>query len=280
MTTDPIMSAVLGTIFFSSMFCASLAITGKRTPFNHVEPNSKLPDMISGLMPVGTSKPFIGQVPWNVQRRLLTCQLPNCSTGSAYVVDLPQLSDPDSAGWSSKVNAWQLSTQEHFRTGWPFLYPVATVLNVPSNAPESAMFLVDPHLSDNGFKGLKPMITATNGLLDMGPNWASGLVIENPEGRNVTGNYAHTFVLHNMSNHDVYFTKEQLEGPGALTQWWTCKPSTWTLFWPSRAYFSFDMGPIPWNAYTLPSNCSNDFAAYVAETMMYQYLAPQNPQAA
>ena len=279
MSTDPIMSAVVGTIFFSSFFCASLAATGRRRPLNHVEPNSVLPTMISGLLPTAGSKPFIGPVPWNTQRRLLTCQLPNCSTGSAYVVDLPVLSDPEASGWSKTINGWQLSTQEKFRTGWPLQYPCATVLNVPTNAPSNAMFLVDPHLTDNGFMGLKPMITSTNGLLDMGPNWNSGLVIEQPEGRNVTGNYAHSFVLHNMSDHEVYFTKQQLEGPGAVTQWWSCKPGTWTLFWPSRPYFSFTLGPIPWNAYTLPSNTSNDFAAYVAETIMYQYLAPQNPQA-
>jgi hypothetical protein len=275
---DPIMSAVVGTIFFSAFFCASLAGTGRRRPSNHVEPNSVLPTIIDGLMPTAGSKPFIGPVPWNVQRRQLTCQLPNCSTGSAYVVDLPVLSDPDASGWSKTINAWQLSTQEYMRTGWPFLYPVATVLNVPSDTPKNVMYLVDPHLSDNGFQGLKPMITDTNGLLDMGPNWNSGLLIESPEGRNVTGNYAHSFVLHNMSDHDVYFTKQQLEGPGSVTQWWTCRSNSWTLFWPSRPYFSFEIGPIAWNAYTMPSNTSNDFAAYVAEILMYQYLAPQNPQ--
>jgi hypothetical protein len=278
--SDPLVSACFAAVFFSALLCLALATTGRRKASNNFPTTSQLPSMIAGLVPnLTTLKPFIGPVPWNTQRKSLSCVLPTCSSGSAYVASLPVLSYGTANAWSKDLNTWHLSTQEHFRTGWPNDYTVATVLVVPANTPDHVKFLVDERFSDNAFVGLKPLITATNELLDMGPNWNNGLVLSPPQGRNLTGNYAHSFVLHNTALHEVYFAKMQMTAASAQARadWWACPPGSWTLFWPSDVYFSGILKTNSWLAHQLPANTTNDFAAYVAETMMYSFLAPKAP---
>lgn len=276
--SDPFVSASFAALFFSALLCLSLASTGRRQPLNYSEPNSPLPSQIKALMPA-TGKPFVGPVPWSVSRKTLTCVLSSCTSGSAYVASLPVLQYGETATWNDDLNTWHLSTQEHFRTGWPVQYPAATVLVVPANTPKHVKFLVDQRFSDNAFIGLRPLILANNALLDMGPNWNSELALEAAQGRNLTGNFAHSFVLHNTSKHEVYFAKKHMTDTERQSDWWACPAGSWTLFWPNDIYFSLSSNAIKWNAYRMPEATTNDFAAYVAETMMFAYLAPQAPTA-
>ena len=99
-------------------------------------------------------------------------------------------------------------------------------------------------------------------------------------GRNVTGDYAHSFAIVNEADHDILFSKRAFDGPiaaGTYIDYWRLKPGTTTLMWPGQRYYaSLPDGLRTWNASPLP-NVTKDFAAFLAESIMYNYLAPLAP---
>ena len=165
-----------------------------------------------------------------------------------------------------------LSTQRDFRTNYPFTYPVATVA-VISKASQ-VQYIVD---ADNGVDGLRPMILEDNSVLNMGPTWDSRVQATNV-GFNVTGNYAHSFVIQNQSARAVYFASKALnkDSVSEALKFWTLEPNSWTLMWPAGAYWP--IGTRYWNATALP-DVTYDLAAYLAETAMYDVLAAKEPLA-
>ena len=186
--------------------------------------------------------------------------LNTCET-QAYVVTL-----------NDHASTLYLSTQRDFRTNYPFTYPVATVAVISKTS--QVQYIVD---ADNGVDGLRPMILADNTVLNMGPTWNSNVQAPNV-GLNITGNYAHSFVIQNQSNHNVYFASKALnkDSISENLKFWTLEPNSWTLMWPADVYWP--VGLRYWNATALPE-VTYDLAAYLAETVMYDVLAAKDPLA-
>lgn len=297
--SDTLVTVGLGAAAFSALFVLGLVIGGRRAALDVEDPNVELPAVVTALVPVPGAKAVPGPIPWSrdggpITRESLVCRADSGSTcvGRAYVVRLPVLEDPDAPGaWSTYVNAWWLSTQRDLRTGWPLEYPVATVLIVPRDAPETARFIMDganrDQPTDTGFDGLKPMIQADNTVLNMGSTWADPFAM--PKGRNVTGDWPHSFVVFNASAHEVYFGRDAIDlntvteqSYGLNTSYWRLKPGSWTLLWPHNTYWASVAAGRPrrWNAGALPPSLhAEELAAKAAEVTMYDYLAPQAPVA-
>jgi len=163
------------------------------------------------------------------------------------------------------MNTWHLSTQADMRTGHPLVYPVSTVIVVPATAPKNVTYIVD--------NGIVPLVLANGSLLNMGQNWRS---TESGLGLDVTGNNASAFVVSNLADHDVFFAKVPYAQMTADSEYWIVPQSRKVLFWQNGPYWSVDPTRV-WSASLLPKNTDDDFAACIAETMMYRVLGQENP---
>lgn len=251
---------------FSAMIVTGLAFGAPRKIKYLFVPNVELPTEIKNLISVG--KQTIGPIAWpsSKTRDAYKCREVACAnTKRIFNIELPRLLEPNApvgSPWSTLMNAWHLNSAL-FATGYISDYPWATILEVPKDTPSNVKFLLDI-----GPNGIRPSINANNSLFD-GPN-----------GLNVTGDYAHSFVIINNALHDVYFNtvghNERPEGP---IQYWTIRPNQRVLMWPANTYWhSINTGgPRHWNASLLASDLSIDFMAYLTESLMYNYLAPQSP---
>jgi hypothetical protein len=117
------------------------------------------------------------------------------------------------------------------------------------------------------------MIQSNGSLLNMGSTWqtsATGL------GLDVTGNNASAFVLTNLADHDMFFAKNPVSDTNNLVStFWIVPKGRKVLFWQNGPFFTV-MPKRVWSAFLLP-NVSEDFAAHLAETMMYDVLGQENP---
>jgi hypothetical protein len=152
------------------------------------------------------------------------------------------------------------------RTGWPIDYPVATVLVIPEAS--KTKYILDT--------GLVPLIESDNSVLNMGPFWWDPDAVA--EGRNLTGDYVHSFVVHNASKQTVLFGRRAVQDTN--TDYWALEPGSWTLVWPLDTYWANPNTLTVWNAADLPRDgMSAPLAATMAETMMYSVLRPEAPSA-
>lgn len=237
-----------------------------RKKSNVQRPDVALPTTVRSILPSPTQRPYIGPVPWlneSTARASIKCRRPLCSL-RAYSVTLPKLTEPDRPdAWSATNNTWHLTTVEQFQTGLPTEYPVATVLHVPADAPATAKFITDADI--------RPAINQDDSLFNFGSN----------KGRNITGDFAHSFVLVNDAKHIVYFAKTAV-GPNDRPDYYAIEPGQWVLCWPAVRYWaSVTSGAArPWNLTLLPTQAHvDDVAASLAETIMYDFLAPTAPLA-
>lgn len=261
-------------------------------------PNSTVPVALNGLFPAGKRSTngsmkaieAFGappQVPWAndsglyVQRHAIKCRGPeyNCAAqgtkGQAYVVTLPRITSGSSV-WTTQPAAWYLSTIEHFQTGWHQEYPVATVLQVPSDTPSTVEYILESWDAPTG--GIRPMINADD--TPFAPSESS------PTARNVTGDWAHSFVIVNNANHTIYVGSTTVSSAGSsepLT-YYALAPGAKALFWPrDRFWASAGQSGVPvathWMAAQLPDEAPIELCAATAEYMMYNVLAPLAPLA-
>ena len=262
-------SAAFLSVLFSTLTTIGIALIGPSRPQKTFKPAGVLPSLMSILLNTITKGGSLttNSIPWTTQSRSrLVCKAgANCTPGgSAYSVTLPRLERPGSGvtEWDPIMNTWHISSQAYLRTGLPLVYPVATVVVVPKDTPKHVNFIVDT--------GIVPMVLADGSLLNMGSNWqteTSGL------GLDVTGNNASSFVVSNLSDHDIFFAKTQVLNSNS--EYWIISPSSKVLFWQEGPYWSV-LPKRNWLAYSLP-NVSDDIAAHIAETMMYDVLGQQNP---
>lgn len=270
-----------GLTFFSTMVITGLAVGSSRKKKFIFEPNVKLPESIQALI-VNGPKQTVGPVPWpcSKSRTNFKCKTIECSTTKKiYDIKLYKLVDvaddgPDgpsgsatesSAPWSKYINAWYLG-YSLMSTGFISDYPVATVIEIPSDTPTNVKFVLDGGLLQDG---LRPSIDS-NGTLFDGPN-----------GLNVTGDWPNSFVIVNNAGHTVYFGKQALDlQPNGPIEYWAIGPNQQVLMWPQNKYWYSINNAITryWNASLLPADSSVDFCAYLAENIMYNYLAPQSPE--
>jgi hypothetical protein len=257
------MQAAIGVLtIFAFVFTAGLAVGVAQKNTRFLDPNVPLPASINSLVPK-TNNVFIGPVPWltTLVRNDLTCKREKiCDQDRAFVVTLPTITE----------NTWYLSTQSNFVTNYFVAYPIATVLIVPKDTPKTRKFIIDN--TYNGF-GIRPSIDQNNVIFPLN---------EDGDGRNVTGDFAHSFVLKNEAAHDILFARQAFDGAikdGTYLDYWTLSPGSITLFWPGERYWNSKESNIKrtWNASELPKNLSNDVLAHIAESMMYTYLAPIAP---
>lgn len=185
---------------------------------------------------------------------------------------------PDLAVWDPYQTAIPLSTTKQFTTGYPEQYPAATVIAVPKDTPGHVKFIVDAAAASND--GIKALILEDNVPLNMNVDQR----ILPYTGLNVSGNFAHSFVLINQSDHDMFFFKDSvpLSDNGAVRgTYWRIRPNDWVLLWPSLKYWSNIDVSRPWEAFRLPDTIKQpNLAAYIAEVTMYEYLMPKAPLAA
>lgn len=242
-------------------FVALITLTATRTDPAEV-PNDELPP---GLEP---RLEAIGPIPWfphnaRTHRHELRCIESNCVRGaSAYVVALPD-----------QNSTLHLSTQAMLRTGYPSKYPVATVLVLgPSSKVE---FIMD--IQNSQRLGLRPTIVQDNSLRNMGLTWATQ-ESHPTDGRNVTGNKVHSFVVSNESRLTVRWCIRALnEHTRVIQDFVRLEPGTMTLFWPSgdfygnpdRSWRSRDISKLA----ALQGPNRYDHAASIAESLMYEILA-------
>lgn len=241
-----------GVLLFSTMFAIAWLI--RERPKNYVTPSKALPAAIASLLPRANEKAFIGSSPWSttVPREALACRTEHCK-GRAYIKVL-----------EPSRNTWAMSTQKDMRTGWPVDYPVATVVVIPERS--KTKYILDT--------GLVPLIEADNSLLNMGPFWWDPDATA--EGRNLTGDFVHSFVVHNASSETVLFGRRAVQSNN--TDYWALRPGTWTLLWPLDRYWANSTDLTVWNAADLPKeSMSAPLAASLAETMMYSVLRPEAP---
>ena len=225
---------------------------------NETEPGSDIPAALAARVST------LGPIPWyarafRTRRHELICREPNCVRGTrAYVVratDTPVL---------------YLSTQAMMRTGYPVEYPVATVLVVSGG---SNKYLLDVADAQRG--GLRPLILANNALRNMGQTWASSEASAT-EGRNITGNYAHTFVISNETDNVLLFGTEAYDSsPSGSPTFHRLVPGSKTLMWPDGPYYG--RSNRRWLAATLDPTLVYDQCASIAEALMYEILAPEHP---
>ncbi len=246
---------------FSVVFVLGLAFGSTKKDQRILEPSVALPTTIKVRTLLTTSQ-YTEPVPWlsTVIRSELTCKREKiCDQNKAYTVTLP----------NTHENTWYLKTADMFVTDYFTKYPFATVVIVPKG-PKDRRFIIDN--SYIGY-GLVPSVNENNTL---------AFVNQKGEGLDVTGDFPHSFVIKNEADHDILFAREAFDGPipaGLYIEYWTLKPGSMTLMWPAQRYWSSKLSGIKrfWNASALPSTTDNDFAAYLAETMMYDFLAPQAP---
>jgi hypothetical protein len=116
------------------------------------------------------------------------------------------------------------------------------------------------------------MILPNGLLLNMSSTWAE---VGAGSGLNVTGNNASSFVISNASDHDIFFAKEPLDQMTKDSTYWIIPSLKKVLFWQNGPYWSV-MPRRVWSAALLPQ-ITDDFAAGLAENMMYNVLGQINP---
>ena len=260
------------------MFVLGIAVSIGRKPQNILKPDSVLPLAVRSLVPSAVAKAYVGPVPWlsaAFERTSLKCRRQGLCGTRAYSITLPRLAEPGRPdGWSPTNNTWHLSTLDQFATEWPVEYPVATIVRVPKDAPESAKFLTDAEAGPENREGLRPTINQDDSLLNFehsGPT----------RGRNITGDYPHSFVLVNDADHVVYFASTSV-GPRTRPEWYAIEPGQWVLCWPATRYWASIAANSErkWNCSVLPIEAQKeDVAVSLAETLMYDVLAPTAPLA-
>jgi hypothetical protein len=244
--------AALLAAFASYVVLVVLAVTRKDP--NNV-PSDVAPDALAPRLA------SIGPIPWfahnaRTRRHELICREPHCLRGEkAYTVLLPEDS-----------STLYLSTQAMLRTGHPDKYPVATVLVIGPNS--EVRYIVD--MQNNERSGIRPTILQDTSLRNMGHTWSTQ-ESHPSDGRNVTGNKAHSFVLVNESPRQVLMCIKSLDGPTAESQDFVrLESGTFTLFWPSGNFYG--NANRTWKSMTLSTD-SYDHAASIAESLMYEILA-------
>lgn len=244
--TSVLVNAGLACALFSSMYIVYARNSLNRNVF---APDSPMPAVVTRTFPNDRKaypSPF---VPWStkVRRTAIACKSNACNSGSpGYNLMLSNSSD-----------TMYLSTQRDFVTEWPTVYPVATIVTVPNGSP--IKFLIDVQGNQTG---LRPLVVqgVVNSLLDMTGSSSGSQGI----GLNITGDWAHSFVVYNDSSHEVYFKISEATASG----YWSLKPKSWTLMWPSSRFY-VEPTVHAWNASALPPMLqSNELAAQVAEIVM------------
>jgi hypothetical protein len=264
--SNPTISAGFAMTFFSCLLVLAIVFKKYEEPSTKV-PNTTLDDAIVSLEKTSRS---VKDIPWTTVRRIALPRILGARKELAYVTEL------DFSRRSSTNNAWYLSTTNQFKTGYPSSYPNATIMFVPKETPKHIRFLLDA--DDGSGTGLKPMILENNNPLNMSIN---EIVLG---ARNVTGDYAHSFVLINEASHTMYFSTraydaEDLNFEALRPVYWSIKPNEWILFWPANRYWASKNASEPrfWNASHLPKALrSLDHAASAAETMTH-VLYNKNP---
>jgi hypothetical protein len=288
--SSPFVSLAFGLVFFSTLFLIGIYVGSKQWNLRFESPSSPVPQAIQQLYPENGAPFFVGPVPWSrqgtahIDRVTLQCRLKNCEpNGPAFRVTLPRLTTTEDAeNWDPTQNSWHLSSQVDLRTGYPTLYPVATVLDIPQDTPSHVQYILDSHTGNESenVTGLKAMIQENNKPLDMGLTWSDPGA--GPSGLNVTGDFAHSFVVVNQAKHTIFFAQRAVSATATRDRlvYWKLAPNSWTLFWPADRFWRSiqESKERYWNAATLPESVQNGNAsAYIAETIMYDVLAAQAP---
>jgi len=302
-----VQSAGLASLFFTTTFALALILRKGlpnnwdyplRTSQNVAQNNSSLSSLVQLLIKEIQMQTKVQDIPWNttLKRKTLTCKLETCRDKyPAYAIELPVLFDPYATtnDWDPYQTSWNLSTQQHFRTGYPSLYPVATVCIVPPDTPSHVKYILDINNlnpdPDAGIHeesdGIRPMILSNNTLLNMDSNWSH--IGEQPKEhtKNTTGNFAHSFVLHNAAKHSIFFSKgayQVFPNEGLPASYYKVIPNTWTLCVPSESYWDSVASEVQrsWTCIDLPSRFHTiDMAASLAEHIMYTVLGETKPAA-
>lgn len=247
---------VLAVVAFSVLFLLYLVWWNPVLAKTSWGPNVAVPETIENLYPSAEgTRAYVGAIPWRqggesrgIERHTLRCRSSTCQGGlegsHAYVIEAPK-----------DVTAWFPSTMRDFWTNLPSTYPVATVVVIPADSQIQ-------FVTDDGFDGITPLLKS------------DGTALNNAI--NVTGNYAHPFVIINEKDEDVYFSVMSGEGS---SEYWTLKPSTRTLLWPDEPYWPNLDGVRKWNASTVQSALHDtlEHSAWVAETMMHRVLRVARP---
>jgi len=271
--TNAFSSILFCTVLLCALVNLALYIGGPRIEPKFERPNSELPLSVQLEIEKNSKHKVVPSVPWlvnnaHVNRHALKCKSAHCIKGSpGYILTLPVLSDPTrpEKTWSQN-NTWHL-TARFMKTNL-VKYPLATVVVVPKETPKTVKFILD--IGSTTFNDMEQGIVPS-----VGPD-----NLPSPGSLDVTGNYAGSFVLHNESDHDVYFGKKAFQdtsdsGYTKDAQYWLIQASKRVLLWPGTTYW-FNSQPKAnryWNAAELPDYIDNDIlAASIAETIMFEYL--------
>ena len=265
--TSPAVNFGLGATMLSAIFIFGLLLNNRHQSRIY-DPSVPLPQEVINVYPELINGPTLKtwplqDVPWNrLPRSTYVCKKQNCqSSNPAYVVQLPIR------------NTAYLSTQD-FATGYPTQYPVATVVEIinqpifdsglTTNKKSEALYIIDAKPSQNVDSGIVPMIKANGQPLNV-----DGPVL------NVTGDFAHSFVVLNSTSTNVYMPT--LRVVTGIDSYWRLAPGTYTLLWPAVRYFNSNSEPVGlhrWNASSLvlPLTGQFDLSASIAEIVMYDVL--------
>jgi hypothetical protein len=142
------------------------------------------------------------------------------------------------------------------RTGWPEIYPIATVIIVPADTPKYVESIVDLNIV--------PMLAENEQTINMGADWATNGIAP---GLDVTGNALPAFVIQNNADHDIFFCKVPLSEIVSSSEYWTIPKGSKVVFWQTGSYWPVQTSRT-WKAFLLP-NMSTDSAAYIAERFMW-----------
>jgi len=287
------------TIVFTTLFVCALCVRHTEPP-NYAVPLVTFPaeGILSNLTKQSTTVAFNA----SLDRSSLHCknQITCYDKYHAFVAVLPKTAVPNSYlskkdiskdPWDPVQNAWYLSTQLHFATGFPLLYPTASVLVVPEDTPSWMKFLIDydDYNTNQSLNspvptyGLRPMIQNNNTLLNME---ISTMFVKgaSPKNLNVTGDYPHSFVLVNLAKHPVYFAGAAFDihfVPGPRENFWKINSNAWVLMWPAHLYHASMLDGVKraWKCALIPQEFQNfNSAAAIAERTMV-YLRNESPLA-
>lgn len=256
---SPLVNLGFGATMLSAIFILWILL--------HIGPNYHLPSVplppeVVDAYPeleYGSMLPKVNEkTPWGTDRSRVRCLAPNCNKSAGYVSEL------------EIEGTIFLTTQVHFLTGNPVTYPAATVLEMKSNAKSKSYYVVDAQPSEGVVAGLLPLVKYNGEPLDMSVK----MNLDVPVGRNLTGDYANSFVIINSTPSDIYMPTTRV---GQLHSYWKLIPGSHTLMWPSERYFNKNSEPVglhTWNASMLPS-ITYEQAASIAEITMYTALRPK-----
>jgi hypothetical protein len=233
-----------GLVFFSCLFVVALASKGPSKATNVSEAKDELPSQIKALLPT-TKATYLHGVPWSTSMRSLI-------RNEMSHLDLITLNGP-----KETLGTWHMSTEADFLTTEPNTYPIKTVVVIPEKS--DIVFMID--------QDLRPLQINKSGNA-----WTlNGKTI-----KNVTGNYAHSFVIVNETDHTLFFGRQAKEPQSYIR----IDPGQYVLLWPSTTYYpnAGPVAPTEWNAKILPDVYKQkELSASVAESIMYSVLRVSNP---